>query len=123
MRPGWPSQMAAIWKNEEKFNSYFINGSTTEAPAKVGWDISGDRGWKDEEGFFHFIGRADDVIKTSGERVGPFEVESKLVEHPAVIEAGVIGKPDPLRGEIINAFVVVKPDFVEKIKDEAFAQK
>jgi len=56
-----------------------------------------------------FVGRADDIIKTSGERVGPFEVESSLVEYPGVVEAGVIGKPDPLRGEIIKAFVVLKP--------------
>lgn len=113
LKPGWPSMMQAVWKNKEKYDSYF----------KDGWYISGDRGWKDADGYFWFIGRADDVIKTSGERVGPFEVESKLVEHPAIIEAGVIGKPDELRGEIIKAFVVLKPEFAEKIKDAAFAQK
>src|SRR4029078_3759597 len=71
--------------------------------------ISGDRAKIDEDGYFWFIGRADDVIKTSGERVGPFEVESALVEHEGVVEAGVIGKPDVVRGEIIKAFVVLKP--------------
>lgn len=92
------SLMKQIWNNEEKFNSYFKNG----------WYFSGDRAFKDTDGYFWFVGRADDVIKTSGERVGPFEVESCLVEHPKVVEAGVIGKPDELRGEIIKAFVVLK---------------
>lgn len=93
------SLMKGIWGNEEKFKSYFLDG----------WYISGDRAIKDEDGYFWFVGRADDVINTSGERVGPFEVESSLVEYPDVVEAGVIGKPDAIRGEIIKAFVVVKP--------------
>jgi len=113
LRPGWPSMMRSIFHNEEKYKSYFING----------WYISGDRGWMDKDGYFWFVGRADDVIKTSGERVGPFEVESALIEHPAVIEAGVIGKPDPMRGEIIKAFVVLKDEEKEKVKDEAYATK
>lgn len=99
-RPDWPSMMVAIWQNEQKYASYFVNG----------WYISGDHAWRDSDGYYWFIGRADDVIKTSGERVGPFEVESALVEHPAVVEAGVIGKPDEVRGEIIKAFVVLKPN-------------
>ncbi len=93
------SIMKTIWKNQEKFDSYF-DGK---------WYISGDRGIKDKDGYFWFVGRADDVINTSGERVGPFEVESALVEYPDVVEAGVIGKPDAVRGEIIKAFVVLKP--------------
>lgn len=93
------SLMPTIWKNEDKFNSYF----------KGKWYISGDRAVRDHEGYYWFIGRADDVINTSGERVGPFEVESALVAYPDVVEAGVIGKPDVVRGEIIKAFVVVKP--------------
>ena len=97
-RPGWPSMMATIWQNQKKYDSYFVNG----------WYISGDRAWKDRDGYYWFIGRADDVIKTAGERIGPFEVESALVEHPAVTEAGVIGKPDAVRGEIVKAFVVLK---------------
>ena len=75
--------------------------------------LPGDRAIVDKDGYFWFVGRADDVINTSGERVGPFEVESALVEHPDVIEAGVIGKPDALRGEIIKAFVVLKPGVAE----------
>jgi len=99
LKPYWPSIMRTVWQNEEKYNSYFKND----------WYISGDKARRDQAGYFWFIGRADDVIKTSGERVGPFEVESALVEHPAVVEAGVIGKPDEVRGEIIKAFVVLKP--------------
>ncbi len=99
IRPPWPSMMRTVWQNQEKYNSYFKNG----------WYISGDRARKDKDGYFWFIGRADDVIKTSGERVGPFEVESVLVGYEGVVEAGVIGKPDPIRGEIIKAFVVLKP--------------
>jgi len=99
IRPGWPSMLKEIWNNEPKYKEYF----------KHGWYIPGDRAMKDEEGYFWFIGRADDVIKTSGERVGPFEVESVLIEHPAIAEAGVIGKPDALRGEIIKAFLTLNP--------------
>jgi acetyl-CoA synthetase len=101
IKPGWPSMMKKIWRRPKKYKSYFMKG----------WYISGDRALTDKDGYFWFIGRADDVIKTSGERVGPFEVESALVEHPAVVEAGVIGKPDPLRGEIIKAFVVLDKNY------------
>jgi acetyl-CoA synthetase len=99
LKPGWPSMMRTIWRNEKRFNEYFRNG----------WYVTGDTATIDKDGYFWYVGRADDVIKTSGERVGPFEVESALVEHPAVAEAGVIGKPDALRGNIIKAFVTLKP--------------
>lgn len=110
LKPKWPSMMHTIWRRPQKYNSYF----------KGGWYLSGDRGRRDSDGYFWFIGRADDVIKTSGERVGPFEVESALVAHPAVVEAGVIGKPDPVRGEVIKAFVVLEPKTKpsEKLKEE-----
>jgi acetyl-CoA synthetase len=110
LKPYWPSLMRTVWQNNEKYQSYFKNG----------WYFSGDRARKDAEGYFWFIGRADDVIKTSGERIGPFEVESALVGHPAVVEAGVIGKPDEVRGEIIKAFVVLKPGVQPtlELKDE-----
>jgi acetyl-CoA synthetase len=101
IKPGWPSMMASIWNNPKKYKSYFKNG----------WYITGDRAYKDRSGYFHFVGRADDVINTAGHRVGPFEVESGLIEHPAVVEAGVIGKPDLLYGEIIKAFVVLKKGY------------
>ncbi len=100
LRPGWPSMMLGIWRNTPKFKEYF------RVP---GWYIAGDQAYKDEDGYFWVLGRADDVIKTSGERLGPFEVESALIEHPAVAEAGVIGKPDELRGEIVKAFITLRP--------------
>jgi acetyl-CoA synthetase len=111
IKPAWPAMMHAIWGNEEKYKSYF------EIP---GWFKTGDSAFHDEDGYFFFMGRVDDVIKTSGERVGPFEVESALVEHPAVAEAGVIGKPDALRGEIIKAFVSLRTGQVpsEELKQE-----
>ncbi|WP_047983508.1 acetate--CoA ligase [Ornithinibacillus californiensis] len=101
IKAGWPSMMRAVWNNPSKYESYFING----------WYVSGDSAYRDEDGYFWFQGRLDDVINTSGERVGPFEVESKLIEHPAVAEAGVIGKPDPQRGEIIKAFITLNPGY------------
>ncbi|WP_055107547.1 acetate--CoA ligase [Paenibacillus ihumii] len=96
IRAPWPSMMRLIWNNAPKYEEYF------RIP---GWYISGDTAYMDEDGYFWFQGRIDDVINSSGERIGPFEVESKLLEHPAVAEAGVIGKPDPTRGEIIKAFI------------------
>lgn len=108
IKKGWISMMKEIWNNPEKYKSYFIGD----------WYISGDHAYRDRDGYFWFIGRADDVIKTSGERVGPFEVESAIVSFPGIVEAGVIGKPDPLRGEIIKAFVVVRRDQKSKIKNQ-----
>jgi len=110
IKPPWPSLMKTIWRRPQKYKSYFIND----------WYITGDLAYKDKDGYFWFVGRADDVIKTSGERIGPFEVESSLLEHPAVVEAGVIGKPDPLRGEIVKAFVVLKKGWKpsEKLKEK-----
>jgi acetyl-CoA synthetase len=100
LRPGWPSMFKGIWKNDEKYKSYIKND----------WYVTGDKAKMDPDGYFIYVGRGDDVIKTAGERVGPFEIESVLVEHPAVAEAGVIGKPDPegIRGEIIKAFLVLR---------------
>lgn len=102
LKKGWPAQMRAVWKNDEKFNEYFKYDP---------WYVSGDSAYMDEEGYFFFQGRVDDVINTAGERVGPFEVESKLIEHPAIAEAGVIGKPDTVRGEIIKAFIALKEGY------------
>ena len=103
IKAGWPAMMRAVWNNPSKYESYFING----------WYVSGDSAYKDEDGYFWFQGRLDDVINTSGERVGPFEVESKLIEHPAVAEAGVIGKPHPERGEIVKAFITLNEGYEE----------
>jgi acetyl-CoA synthetase len=101
LRPGWPSMFRTYWNNEEMYNSKFRNG----------WYITGDRGRMDEDGYFWFVGRSDDVINTAGHLVGPFEVESALIEHPAVAEAGVIGKPDPVAMEIVKAFVTLKDGY------------
>ncbi|MEC0209663.1 acetate--CoA ligase [Paenibacillus ehimensis] len=107
----WPSMMRKIWNNPAKYEEYF---------RIAGWYISGDSAYMDEDGYFWFQGRVDDVINTAGERVGPFEVESKLVEHPAVAEAGVIGKPDPMRGEIIKAFIALREGYTpsEELKTD-----
>ncbi len=76
-----------------------------------GWYLTGDLARRDADGYFWFVGRGDDVIKSAGHLIGPFEVESALMEHPAVAEAGVIGKPDPVVGETVKAFVVLRPGF------------
>ncbi|RJE90599.1 acetate--CoA ligase [Paenibacillus sp. 1011MAR3C5] len=111
VRVPWPSMMRKIFNNPSKYAEYF---------RLEGWYVSGDSAYMDEDGYFWFQGRIDDVINTAGERVGPFEVESKLVEHPAVAEAGVIGKPDPMRGEIIKAFIALREGFEpsEELKKE-----
>lgn len=103
LRPGWPSMFRTYWGKEDLYNSRFENG----------WYISGDKAKKDDEGYFWFVGRVDDVINTAGHLVGPFEVESVLIEHPAVAEAGVIGKPDPIAMEIVKAFVSLKEGYEE----------
>lgn len=112
IKPPWPSMMKKVWRRPKKYKSYFVKGLARHergAKQRVEWYVSGDLAYKDKDGYFWFVGRADDLIKTAGERVGPFEVESALVAHPAVAEAGVIGKPDPMRGQIIKAFVSLKP--------------
>lgn len=103
VRPGWPSMFHTYWKNQELYNSRF----------RKGWYISGDQARQDEDGYFWFVGRIDDVINTAGHLVGPFEVESMLVEHPAVAEAAVIGVPDPIAMEIVKAFVSLKDGYQE----------
>jgi acetyl-CoA synthetase len=85
-----------------------------------GWYLSGDLARSDADGYFWFVGRSDDVIKTSGHLVGPFEVESVLLEHPAVVEAAVIGTPDPIAGEVVKAFVALAPGFA---RDTAMEQQ
>ena len=96
-RPGWPSMFQTYWQQQERYDSRFVNG----------WYFSGDEAERDPDGYFWFIGRTDDVINTAGHLVGPFEVESALIEHPAVAEAGVIGKPDPVAMEVVKAFVAL----------------
>ena len=101
LRPGWPSMFRTYWSDPVAYEARF----------RGGWYYTGDRARRDADGYFWFVERADDVIRTAGHLVGPFEVESTLLEHPAVAEAGVIGKPDPVRTEIIKAFLVLKGGF------------
>ncbi len=99
--PGWPSMFRGYWEEPARYRKCFADG----------FYLTGDLARRDADGYYWFVGRADDVIKTSGHLVGPFEVESILMEHPAVAEAGVIGKPDPVAGEVVKAFVALKDGF------------
>ncbi|NWJ44641.1 MAG: AMP-binding protein [Chloroflexi bacterium] len=91
------------------FQEYWNNPEATNASIRGDWYLTGDRAYRDEDGYLWFVGRADDVILSAGYRIGPFEVESALVEHPAVMESAVVAKPEPTRGEIVKAFVILKP--------------
>jgi acetyl-CoA synthetase/medium-chain acyl-CoA synthetase len=91
------------------FREYWLNPEENARKFRGDFYLTGDRAIRDDQGYFWFIGRNDDVIKSSGYRIGPFEVESALLEHPAVLEAGVVGKPDLLRGQIVKAWVVLRP--------------
>ncbi len=102
IRPGWPSMFRTYWNNPEVYNAKFKNG----------WYICGDRASIDADGYFWFVGRDDDVINTAGHLVGPFEIESALLEHPAVAESAAVGKPDPINMEVVKAFIALKPGYV-----------
>jgi len=93
------------------YEQYWNNPQATEAMYRGDWYVTGDRAFRDPDGYFWFVGRADDVIISAGYRIGPFEVESALIEHPAVMESAVVAKSDPVRGEIVKAFVVLKPGY------------
>jgi acetyl-CoA synthetase/medium-chain acyl-CoA synthetase len=93
------------------FREYWHDPEKTAAAYRGDWYITGDRAYRDEDGYFWFVGRADDVILTSGYRIGPFEVESALIEHPAVMESAVVSSPDELRGEVVKAFVILAPGY------------
>jgi acetyl-CoA synthetase len=100
-RPGWPAMMRTYWKNEATYKAKFKNG----------WYLPGDRARLDNDGYFWFVGRDDDVINTAGHLVSPFEVESALLEHPAVAESAVVSTPDEINMEVVKAFVTLKPGF------------
>jgi len=101
LRPGWPSMFRTYWNNQAIYNGKFKNG----------WYICGDRASIDPDGYFWFVGRDDDVINTGGHLVGPFEIESALLEHPAVAESAAVGKPDTINMEVVKAFVALKRGF------------
>jgi acetyl-CoA synthetase len=113
LRAGWPSMFRGYLGQHERYRKCFLDG----------WYLTGDLAKRDADGYYWFVGRADDVIKSAGHLIGPFEVESALMEHPAVAEAGVIGKPDPVVGEVVKAFVSLKRDFRESeaLKSEILA--
>lgn len=117
LRPGWPSMFRGYLHEDERYRKCFAGG----------WYLTGDLARRDADGYFWFVCRADDVIKSSGHLIGPFEVESALLEHPAVAEAGVIGKPDPVAGEVVKAFVSLKAAYApgEQLRREllGFARK
>lgn len=100
-RPGWPAMMRGYWRNSEKYREKFVNG----------WYLSGDKATVDKDGYFWFIGRDDDIINTAGHLVSPFEVESALLEHPAIAESAVVAKPDEINMEVVKAFITLKPGF------------
>jgi len=102
LKKGWPSMFRGYLHDEERYQKSF----------RGDWYITGDLARIDKDGYYWFVGRADDIIKTSGHMVGPYEVESVLMEHHAVAEAAVIGKPDPFIGELVKAFVVLKTGFI-----------
>jgi acetyl-CoA synthetase len=110
LRPGWPSMFRGYLHEDERYRKCFAGG----------WYLTGDLATRDADGYFWFVGRSDDVIKSAGHLIGPFEVESALMEHPAVAEAGVIGKPDPVIGEVVKAFVSLKPGYAP---DEALRKE
>jgi acetyl-CoA synthetase len=101
IKPGWPAMMRTYWNNEETYQKKFRNG----------WYMTGDRASLDKEGYFWFVGRDDDIINTGGHLVSPFEVESVLLEHPAIAESAVVSKPDPINMEVVKAFVSLKTGF------------
>ena len=106
LKAGWPSMFRGYLHEDERYRKCFRDG----------WYLTGDLARRDADGYYWFVGRADDVIKSAGHLIGPFEVESALMEHPAVAEAGVIGKPDPVVGEVVKAFVSLKPGFAPSAK-------
>ncbi|HEU5055002.1 MAG TPA: acetate--CoA ligase, partial [Kofleriaceae bacterium] len=101
IRPGWPSMFRAYWNDPDRYARCFADG----------WYLTGDLVRREADGTFWFVGRADDIIKSAGHLIGPFEVESALLEHPAVADAAVIGVPDPVAGELVKAFVLLRPGY------------
>jgi acetyl-CoA synthetase len=113
LKPGWPSMFRGYLHEEERYRKCFAGG----------WYLTGDLMKRDADGYYWFVGRADDVIKSAGHLIGPFEVESVLLEHPAVAEAGVIGVPDPVAFEVVKAFVALHRGYTpsEELRKELLA--
>ena len=107
--PGEVGDIAVHGRPPSLFVGYWKDDAATRGCRRGDWYVTGDRATRDEDGYFWFVGRADDVIISAGYRIGPFEVESALLEHPAVLEAAAVAAPDPVRGSIVKAFVVLRP--------------
>jgi acetyl-CoA synthetase len=107
----WPAMMRQTWRDEKKYDQYFSFGS---------WFVTGDTAYVDDDGYFYFQGRDDDLVKVAGVVISPSEVEEVLREHPSVADAGIIGKPDPLKGNSLKAFIALKPEIepTEVLKKE-----
>ena len=116
IRPGWPSMFRGYLHDDVRYRAAFSDSA-------AGWYLTGDIARRDGQGWYWFVGRADDVIKSAGHLVGPFEVESALMAHPAVAEVGVIGKPDPVAGELVKAFVTLRESYLptEELRGELLA--
>ena len=109
--PGEPGDIAVRGAPPTLFAGYYKNDAESKNSRRGEFYLTGDRAQLDDEGYFWFVGRADDVISSAGYRIGPFEVESALIEHPAVLESAVVGSPDPDRGNVVKAFVVLRPGY------------
>jgi acetyl-CoA synthetase/medium-chain acyl-CoA synthetase len=110
--PGEVGDIAVYGRPPSLFRGYWKDEAATQRCRRGEWYVTGDRAWRDEDGYFWFVGRDDDVIISAGYRIGPFEVESALVEHPDVVEAAAVAAPDPDRGSIVKAYVVLRPGVV-----------
>ena len=113
LKQGWPSMFRGYLHQQDKYRSCF----------QEGWYLTGDLAKRDSQGYYWFVGRADDLIKSSGHLIGPFEVESALMEHKAVAEVGVIGIPDDIAGEVVKAYVALNPDFEQNERTLTALQK
>jgi len=111
LEKGWPAMMTQIWQDEKRYEEYFPFPS---------WYVSGDMAYMDDDGYFYYQGRDDDLIKVAGVVIGPTEVEETLQKHPAVEDAGIIGKTEPVKGNLIKAFISLKPGYApsEDLKEE-----
>jgi acetyl-CoA synthetase/medium-chain acyl-CoA synthetase len=113
--PGEEGQIAVRVKPQRPvglFKEYWKDPETMDSAFHGDWYLTGDKAYMDEDGYFWFVGRADDVIISAGYRIGPFEVESALIEHPAVAESAVVASPDEMRGSIVKAFVILAPGYL-----------
>jgi len=109
--PGVVGEIALRGTPPTLYAGYYKNAAETDASRRGAWYLTGDRAQLDDDGYFWFVGRSDDVISSGGYRIGPFEVESALLEHPAVLESAVVGSPDADRGNLVKAFVVLRPGY------------